>query len=53
MESTERLRQHPIPFRRSQKNRITWEIMERLIARWLPRPTIRHPYPDQRLLVKT
>lgn len=39
--------------RRSQKNRITWERMERLIAHWLPRPTIRHPYPDQRLCVKT
>ena len=39
--------------RRSQKNRITWERMERLIGQWLPRPTIRHPYPDQRLFVKT
>jgi hypothetical protein len=39
--------------RRSQKNRITWERMEHLIARWLPRPTVRHPYPDQRSLVMT
>lgn len=35
--------------RRSQKCRITWERMTRLVARWLPRPTVMHPYPDQRL----
>lgn len=35
--------------RRSQKVRLTWERMARLASRWLPRPKIRHPYPDQRL----
>lgn len=35
--------------RRSQKGRLTWERMARLARRWLPQPTIRHPYPDQRL----
>ena len=34
--------------RRSQKGRIPWERMDRIARRWLPRPTIRHPYPQQR-----
>jgi group II intron reverse transcriptase/maturase len=38
--------------RRSQKGRSwTWERMERLIRRWLPRPKILHPYPSERLIV--
>jgi RNA-directed DNA polymerase len=32
--------------RRSQRHRLNWERMERLIARWLPNPRIMHPYPD-------
>ncbi len=38
--------------RRSQKARLTWERMDRLARRWLPRPTIRHPYPRQRFDVR-
>lgn len=39
--------------RRSQKGRVSWEQMDRRIKRWLPRPTILHPYPEQRLRVTT
>lgn len=39
--------------RRSQRVRVTWERMSRLATRWLPRPEITHPYPDQRLRVTT
>lgn len=36
--------------RRSQKkHRVTWAYMERLAEKWLPKPRIRHPYPDMRL----
>ena len=38
--------------RRSQKTRMTWERMDRL-QRWLPRPRIRHPHPEDRLCVTT
>jgi group II intron reverse transcriptase/maturase len=39
--------------RRSQKTRLTWERMYRLIDRWLPPSTIHHPYPLRRLGVIT
>lgn len=39
--------------RRSQRTRVTWERMNRLATRWLPRPQITHPYPEQRLCVTT
>jgi len=39
--------------RRSQRTRLNWERMDRLVNRWLPGPRIQHPYPDQRLLVTT
>ncbi len=40
--------------RRSQRGRITWERMDRLVNQWLPRPKICHPYPSLRgLLVRT
>jgi len=39
--------------RRSQKHRMTWERMGRLIKRWLPIPFICHPYPLQRMRVTT
>ena len=39
--------------RRSQKTRLTWERMCRLIDRWLPLPTLHHPYPLRRLGVIT
>jgi hypothetical protein len=39
--------------RRSQKGRIQWERMQRLIRRWLPPAHICHPYPSRRLRVTT
>lgn len=39
--------------RRSQKTRLTWERMVRLIDRWLPWPRLHHPYPERRLGVIT
>jgi RNA-directed DNA polymerase len=34
--------------RRSQRGCWTWERMRRVACRYLPRPRILHPYPDQR-----
>ncbi|MEO7164233.1 MAG: hypothetical protein ABI041_15035 [Bdellovibrionia bacterium] len=31
--------------RRSQKHKITWERMTKLIRHWLPTATVYHPYP--------
>ena len=39
--------------RRSQKARVTWKRMTRLVDQWLPPPRILHPYPEQRLFVMT
>jgi RNA-directed DNA polymerase len=39
--------------RRSQKDRLTWKRMHRLIARWLPPPRIRHPWPKRRFDART
>jgi group II intron reverse transcriptase/maturase len=39
--------------RRSQKTRVNWERMHRLIDRWLPYATIHHPYPLRRMGVIT
>lgn len=39
--------------RRSQRTRLNWTRMVRIIDEWLPRPRILHPYPDQRLRVMT
>ena len=39
--------------RRSQKTRLTWERMLRLLDLWLPLPTLHHPYPLRRLGVIT
>lgn len=39
--------------RRSQRHRLNWERMDRLINRWLPRPRICHPYPDLGMYVTT
>jgi hypothetical protein len=39
--------------RRSQKKRLTWERMYRLIGKWLPPAMIHHPYPLRRLGVIT
>jgi RNA-directed DNA polymerase len=37
--------------RRSQRQRNMYERMKRLTERWLPQPTICHPYPEERLCV--
>jgi hypothetical protein len=39
--------------RRSQNGRVLWERMRRLIHRWLPLPTVCHPYPLCRMGVIT
>jgi RNA-directed DNA polymerase len=39
--------------RRSQRHRLTWKRMERLLARWLPPARISHPYPEVRFDVRT
>ena len=39
--------------RRSQRTRLTWQRMLRLINFWLPLPTLHHPYPLKRLGVIT
>jgi RNA-directed DNA polymerase len=39
--------------RRSQNGRVLWERMRRLIHRWLPLPTVCHPYPLRRMGVIT
>ena len=38
--------------RRSQKSRkVTWDRFKRIIAAWIPKAKIKHPYPNQRLCV--
>jgi len=37
--------------RRSQKRRLTWRRMNVIADRFLPRPKIIHPWPEQRFLV--
>src|ERR1700720_2254702 len=39
--------------RRSQNGRVLWARMRRLIARWLPLPSVCHPYPLRRMGVVT
>jgi group II intron reverse transcriptase/maturase len=39
--------------RRSQKTKVTWERMERLVDRWIPYAAIHHPYPLHRFGVIT
>jgi hypothetical protein len=39
--------------RRSQTGRVHWDRMRRLITRWLPLPTVCHPYPLRRMGVVT
>jgi RNA-directed DNA polymerase len=34
--------------RRSQKHRLTWARMQRLIEHWIPKPRVLHPHPEQR-----
>jgi RNA-directed DNA polymerase len=39
--------------RRSQRTRLTWQRMMRIVERWLPSPKLRHPCPDWRFDVMT
>ncbi|MGO9902988.1 MAG: hypothetical protein ACLP0J_25625 [Solirubrobacteraceae bacterium] len=39
--------------RRSQRSRMTWERMARIVDRWLPQPRIQHPWPTTRFDAKT
>ena len=39
--------------RRSQHREMTWERMYRLKTRWLPYPTVTHPWPDARFDART
>jgi RNA-directed DNA polymerase len=39
--------------RRSHKHRLTWERMQRLIAKWIPTACVCHPYPLRRFGVIT
>ena len=39
--------------RRSQRHRMTWTRMRHLERRWLPAVRVLHPWPDERLRVKT
>jgi group II intron reverse transcriptase/maturase len=38
--------------RRSQKTRLTWERMNRLVVRWLPRVRVLHPWPNERFAAR-
>jgi group II intron reverse transcriptase/maturase len=38
--------------RRSQKNRLPWSRLQRLVDDWLPKPRILHPWPELRFAVK-
>ena len=38
--------------RRSQRNRLSWRRMNVIVERWLPMPSVIHPWPEQRFLVK-
>jgi hypothetical protein len=42
---------HKVLKRRSDKHRLPWERMKRLIARYIPPARICHPYPSERLCV--
>ena len=37
--------------RRSQLGYVTWDRMNRIIKRWIPKPKVIHLYPGQRLIV--
>jgi len=44
---------HRTLWRRSQKARVLWDRMRRLIDRWLPSARTCHPYPLRRMGVIT
>jgi RNA-directed DNA polymerase len=38
--------------RRSERTRLNWKQMQRLVDDWLPKPRILHPWPDKRFAVR-
>jgi hypothetical protein len=38
---------------RSQRHRLTWDRMNRIAKRWLPRVRVLHPYPEARFAART
>jgi hypothetical protein len=38
--------------RRSQRDKTNWASINRLLDRWIPKPTILHPWPNERFAVK-
>ena len=44
---------HRALLRRSQRRRLPWVRMQRLVTRWLPRTPISHPWPEQRFDART
>jgi group II intron reverse transcriptase/maturase len=38
--------------RRSERSKLNWEQMNRLLDAWLPKPRILHPWPDKRFAVR-
>jgi group II intron reverse transcriptase/maturase len=38
--------------RRSERTKLNWEQMNRLLDDWLPKPRILHPWPDKRFAVR-
>jgi hypothetical protein len=38
--------------RRSQRDRMTWERIRKLVDEWLPKPKTLHPWPSERFAVK-
>ena len=39
--------------RRSQRSRMNWERMRQLADRWIPRPRVLHPWPEERFDART
>lgn len=39
--------------RRSQRTRVNWVRMNRLVGRWLPPVRILHPFPSERFAART
>jgi len=44
-------RWHRVLTRRSERTKLNWARMKRLIDDWLPKPRILHPWPDKRFAV--
>src|SRR6266496_5552558 len=38
--------------RRSERTRLNWKQMQRLVDDWLPKPRVLHPWPNKRFAVR-